>query len=119
MAPNSESEKISFTQLNRKTGHHIRYAKVDADSGEELANEDIVKGYKVDTNTFIEEELEDLALELTRTIETTTSSGKADIAPRYMIRPYYLPRREGRPRRLRCDPRPSARWMRPRSAAWC
>jgi DNA end-binding protein Ku len=42
----SESEKISFNQLNRKTGHRIKYAKVDADTGEEVANEDIVKGYK-------------------------------------------------------------------------
>ena len=62
----SESEKVSFNQLNRKTGHRIKYAKVDADTGEEVANEDIVKGYKVDTDTFIEvtkEELENVALE--------------------------------------------------------
>src|SRR6195952_4771288 len=45
----SESEKVSFNQLNRKTGHRIKYAKVDADTGEEVANEDIVKGYKVAT----------------------------------------------------------------------
>ena len=52
--------------------HRIKYAKVDADTGEEVANEDIVKGYKVDTDTFIEvtkEELENVALESTRTIE--------------------------------------------------
>ena len=36
----SESEKVSFNQLNRKTGHRIKYAKVDADTGEEVANED-------------------------------------------------------------------------------
>ena len=40
----SESEKVSFNQLNRKTGHRIKYAKVDADTGEEVDNEDIVKG---------------------------------------------------------------------------
>jgi DNA end-binding protein Ku len=39
----SESEKISFNQINKKTSHRIRYLKVDADSGEEVANEDIVK----------------------------------------------------------------------------
>src|ERR1700726_2629359 len=44
----SDSEKVSFNQLNRKTGHRIKYAKVDADTGEEVANEDIVKGYKVE-----------------------------------------------------------------------
>ena len=33
----SESEKVSFNQLNRKTGDRIKYAKVDDDTGEELA----------------------------------------------------------------------------------
>jgi DNA end-binding protein Ku len=32
----SESEKISFNQLNRKTGHRIKYMKVDADTGDEV-----------------------------------------------------------------------------------
>jgi DNA end-binding protein Ku len=89
----SESEKISFNQLNRKTGHRIKYAKVDADTGEEVANEDIVKGYKVDTDTFIEvtkEELEDLALESTRTIDIDEFVQRDEINPRYLIRPYYL-----------------------------
>jgi DNA end-binding protein Ku len=89
----SESEKISFNQLNRKTGHRIKYAKVDADTGEEVANEDIVKGYKVDTDTFIEvtkDELENVALESTRTIEIDEFVDRTEIDPRYLIRPYYL-----------------------------
>ncbi len=86
----SESEKISFNQLNRKTGHRIKYAKVDADTGEEVDNEDIVKGYKVDTDTFVEvtkEELENVALELTRTIEIDEFVDRSEIDPRYLIRP--------------------------------
>src|SRR5258708_209375 len=89
----SESEKVSFNQLNRKTGHRIKYAKVDADTGEEVDNEDIVKGYKVDTDTFIEvtkEELENVALESTRTIEIDEFVDRSEIDPRYLIRPYYL-----------------------------
>jgi DNA end-binding protein Ku len=89
----SESEKISFNQLNRKTGHRIKYAKVDADTGEEVANEDIVKGYKVDTDTFVEvtkEELENVALESTRTIEIDEFVDRTEIDARYLIRPYYL-----------------------------
>lgn len=63
----SESEKISFNQLNRQTGHRIipqgrrRY-------GDEVANEDIVKGYALEKDTFIEvskEEPENVALEPT------------------------------------------------------
>ena len=89
----SDTEKVSFNQINRKTGHRIKYAKVDADTGEEVAAEDIMKGYKVDTDTYIEvskDELDDLALELTRTIEIDEFVPKTDIDNRYLIRPYYL-----------------------------
>ena len=89
----SESEKISFNQLNRQTGHRIKYLKVDADTGDEVANEDIVKGYQLEKDQFIEvtkEELEELALESTRTIEIDEFVDKPDIDPRYLIRPYYL-----------------------------
>ena len=89
----SDTEKVSFNQINRKTGHRIKYAKVDADTGEEVASEDIVKGYKVDTDTYIEmtkDELDDIALESTHTIEIDEFVPKADIDSRYLIRPYYL-----------------------------
>jgi DNA end-binding protein Ku len=89
----SDTEKVSFNQINRKTGHRIKYAKVDADTGEEVASEDIMKGYKVDTDTYIEvskEELDDLALESTHTIEIDEFVPKSDIDSRYLIRPYYL-----------------------------
>ena len=78
--------------INRKTGHRIKYAKVDADTGEET-NEDIMKGYKVDTDTYVEvskDELENIALESTRTIDIDEFVPKSDIDPRYLIRPYYL-----------------------------
>ncbi|MCK1733941.1 Ku protein [Bradyrhizobium sp. 138] len=89
----SESEKISFNQLNRSTGHRIKYLKVDADTGDEVANEDIVKGYELDKGQYIEvtkEELEEIALESTRTIEIDEFVDKSDIDPRYLIRPYYI-----------------------------
>jgi DNA end-binding protein Ku len=89
----SDAEKVSFNQINRKTGHRIKYAKVDADTGEEVASDDIVKGYKVDTDTYIEitkDELEDIALDSTHTIEIDEFVPKKDIDNRYLIRPYYL-----------------------------
>ncbi|MET4418848.1 Ku protein [Bradyrhizobium sp. RT3a] len=89
----SESEKISFNQLNRQTGHRIKYIKVDQDTGDEVPNEDIVKGYELEKGQFIEvtkEELEEIALESTRTIEIDEFVDKSDIDPRYLIRPYYL-----------------------------
>src|SRR5262245_40516115 len=89
----SDTEKVSFNQINRKTGHRIKYLKVDADTGEEVANEDIMKGYKVDTDTYLEvskDELDDIELESTRTIEIDEFVPRSDIDSRYVIRPYYL-----------------------------
>src|SRR6201996_7258059 len=68
----SEREKISFHQLNRETGNRIRYKKIDAETGDEVENADIVKGYEVDKGQYIEldpEELEAVALESKRVIE--------------------------------------------------
>ncbi|MCK1419431.1 Ku protein [Bradyrhizobium sp. 180] len=89
----SDTEKVSFNQINRKTGHRIKYLKVDAETGDEVTSEDIVKGYKVDTDTYIEvtkDELDEIALDSTHTIEIDEFVPKADIDNRYLIRPYYL-----------------------------
>jgi len=89
----SESEKISFNQINRKTGHRIRYLKVDADTGEEVSNEDIIKGYQVDKDRYLEvtkDELENIALESTRTIEIDEFVPRSEIDDLYLVRPYYI-----------------------------
>src|SRR6201993_4228762 len=89
----SDTEKVSFNQINRKTGHRVKYLKVDAETGDEVTSEDIVKGYKVDTDTYIEvtkDELDDIALDSTHTIEIDEFVPKTDIDNRYLIRPYYL-----------------------------
>jgi DNA end-binding protein Ku len=89
----SESEKISFNQINKTTGHRIRYLKVDAETGEEVSNEDIIKGYQVDKDRYLEvtkEELENIALESTRTIEIDEFVPRSEIDDLYLVRPYYI-----------------------------
>jgi DNA end-binding protein Ku len=89
----SETEKVSFNQINRKTGHRIKYTKVDAESGEDVAAEDIIKGYKVDTDTYVtvdKDELENIALESTRTIDIDEFVPKSEIDELYLVRPYYI-----------------------------
>jgi DNA end-binding protein Ku len=89
----SESEKISFNQINRRTGHRIKYQKVDAGTGEEVSSEDIVKGYKVDTDSYLEiskDELENIALESTRTIDIDQFVPRSEIDDLYLVRPYYI-----------------------------
>ena len=48
----SEREKISFHQINKKTGHRIKYRRVDAESGDEVESADIVKGYEVSKGEY-------------------------------------------------------------------
>jgi DNA end-binding protein Ku len=89
----SESEKISFNQINKNTGHRIRYLKVDADTGEEVSNDEIVKGYQVDKDRYLEitkDELENIALESTRTIEIDEFVPRSEIDELYLVRPYYI-----------------------------
>src|SRR5437764_14723127 len=56
----SEREKISFHQINKSTGHRIKYRKVDAETGEEVDAGDIIKGYEVAKGDYIELEPEEL-----------------------------------------------------------
>lgn len=89
----SDSEKISFNQINRATGHRIKYLKVDAETGDEVPADEIMKGYKVDTDSYIEvtkDELDNIALESTRTIEIDQFVPRSEIDDLYLIRPYYL-----------------------------
>jgi DNA end-binding protein Ku len=89
----SESEKISFNQINKNTGHRIRYLKVDADTGEEVSSDDIIKGYQVDKDRYLEvtkDELENIALESTRTIEIDEFVPRSEIDDLYLVRPYYI-----------------------------
>jgi DNA end-binding protein Ku len=67
----SDAEKISFNQINKKTGHRVRYLTVDARPARKSPT-NIIKRYKVDTDTNLEgskDELGNIALESTRTIE--------------------------------------------------
>jgi DNA end-binding protein Ku len=89
----SEREKISFHQLNRETGNRIRYKKVDAETGDEVENADIVKGYEVDKGEYIElepEELEAVAIESKRIIDIDEFVPRSEIDELYLRDPYYI-----------------------------
>jgi DNA end-binding protein Ku len=89
----SEREKISFHQLNKNTGHRIKYRKVDADTGDEVETSDIIKGYEVGKGEYLElepEELEAIAIESKRTIEIDEFVPRKEIDDLYLVRPYYI-----------------------------
>ena len=89
----SEREKVRFHQLNRKTGNRIRYVKVDAETGREVDNDDIIKGYGKNKSEYIPvepEELEAVALESRHTIEIDEFVPRKEIDELYLANPYYL-----------------------------
>ncbi len=89
----SERDKISFNQINRATGHRIRYRKVDAETGEEVASDQIVKGYEVAKGEYVEitdDELQAVSLESTKTIDIAEFVPRSEIDELYLIRPYYI-----------------------------
>jgi DNA end-binding protein Ku len=89
----SEREKVSFNQLNRETGHRVRYRKVDEATGDEVPSDQIIKGYEVSKGEYIEitdDELAAVALESTKTIEIDEFVPGSEIDVLYNIRPYYI-----------------------------
>src|SRR3954470_18587913 len=89
----TEREKISFHQLNKKTGNRVKYKKVDAETGREVERDEIVKGYEVSKGEYIElepEELEAVALESQRVVDIDEFVPKASIDELYLNNPYYI-----------------------------
>jgi DNA end-binding protein Ku len=89
----SEREKISFHQLHKQTGNRIRYKKVDADTGREVDNADIIKGYEISKGEYVEvepKELEAVEIESKRVIEIEQFVPKDEIDELYINNPYYL-----------------------------
>jgi DNA end-binding protein Ku len=89
----SEREKISFHQINKKTGNRIKYRKVDAETGDEVESDEIIKGYEVGKGEYLEldpEELDAIAIESKRVIEIDEFVPKKEIDELYLNNPYYV-----------------------------
>ena len=89
----SEREKISFHQVNKETGHRIRYKKVDGETGDEVDNADIVKGYEIAKGEYIEvepDELEAVAIESKHVIDIDEFVPRGEIDELYLRDPYYI-----------------------------
>lgn len=89
----SEREKIRFHQLNKETGNRVRYLKVDAETGDELDKKQIVKGYELSKDDYIQvdpEELEAVSIESKRMIEIDEFVPRKEIDELYFANPYYI-----------------------------
>ena len=90
-AVESKSE-ISFRQIHKPSGRRINYEKVVQGIGK-IESADIVKGYEVDTDTYVTlepDEIDALKLESKKTIDLVQFVDTKDIDYRYFERPYFI-----------------------------
>lgn len=93
MPATSESEKVRFHTLNRETLNRVVSLYVDSVTGKEVKEEDEVKGYQRGEDDYVileEDELENVALESTRTIDITIFAPRDSIEWIWLETPYYL-----------------------------
>ena len=84
---------VRFHQLSGKTGSRIKQKRVDASTGDEVAFEDIVKGYELGPDRYVlidPSELDALDPKATKTIDIEEFVDLADIDPIYYDNSYYL-----------------------------
>ena len=89
----SSRERVRFNLINRETGNRIRYRQIDAETGEDVPEEDRIKGFKASDGSYVllePEELDEVALESTHTIDIETFVPRKDIDEIYLDTPYYL-----------------------------
>jgi DNA end-binding protein Ku len=88
----SDAEKVRFNQINKKTGHRIKMQKVDAETGDIVDGDEIVKGYKAGDGyiEITDEDLDAIEVESTRTINVDQFVPRPEIDDLYIDRPYYI-----------------------------
>lgn len=89
----TKSRDVRFNQLEAGTGARIRYRKVSDASGDEVSNEQIVKGYEVAPGQYVvveDEDLKSLAPKASRMIEIEDFVDLDQIDPIFFENPYYL-----------------------------
>ena len=84
---------VRFHQLSAKTGVRIAQKRVDPQTGDEVAYEDIVKGYELSPDRYVviePAELDTLQPKKTKTIEIEDFVELSQIDPIFYDHPYYL-----------------------------
>ncbi len=89
----SSSERVSFNRINKKTGNRLKQQQIDAETGQLVDREDIIRGYEIGKGQYIQvpdEEIEKIQIESTHTIDIQSFVPRAEIDERYLDSPYYI-----------------------------
>jgi len=86
-------QSVSFNQLDDRNMARIRYRKVNAETGEEVGDEHIVKGYEIAKGRYVvvdPDELEPFMPVATKSVDLEEFVDLADIDPVYYDTAYHL-----------------------------
>jgi DNA end-binding protein Ku len=89
----SSAERVSFNRINKKTGNRLKQQLVDSETGEPVDKEDVGRGYEIAKGQYIQvedEEIENIKIESTHTIDIDSFVPRAEIDDRYLDSPYYI-----------------------------
>src|SRR5512146_2766467 len=87
------SERVSFRQINKRTGHRLRQQLVDDVTREPVEGEDKGRGYEYAKNTYLiveDEELDAISIESSHTIEIDAFVPPSQVDERFLDSPYYI-----------------------------
>lgn len=86
-------QSVSFNQLDERDMARIRYCKVNAESGEEVGDDHIVKGYEISKGRYVIVDPDDLEAFMpvaTKSVDLEEFVDLADIDPVYFDTAYHL-----------------------------
>jgi DNA end-binding protein Ku len=91
----SAEKRNSFdlTMLDRRTMKPVGFKRYNKDTGEDVAWDDIVKGYEYEKDRYVvltEEDFKRANVEATQTVDILSFVDKAETSPMYFETPYYL-----------------------------
>jgi DNA end-binding protein Ku len=91
--PAEERQELSFSMLDKRDMAPVGYKRYNKNTGDEVAYEDIIKGYEIEKGQFVTLEKEDFKkanVEATQTVDIVGFVGNHDIPPYFLESPYYL-----------------------------
>jgi DNA end-binding protein Ku len=89
----TEEKDVTFHQVRRSDGSRIKYKRVAAADGEEVAYGDIAKGYELpsgETVVLTDDDFKDLPLTTSRAIDVLQFVPLEQVDPIYFAKSYYL-----------------------------
>ena len=91
--PAVRKKSVSFNQLDGETGSRIKMKRVSAETGEEVAYDEIVKGYEITKGNYItitDDEMSSLDPKKSRTIDIAEFVQLSEIDPLYFDSAYVV-----------------------------